>query len=564
MASSGAEPAGSDGKPPLLSVTSVRSEVEDTQTRVMKQVGRIAVTGRYVRLPRRIEDDWKLAGKVLGTGFNGNVVLANSVHNPEDRAAIKSFELHGLDAEQKHQLENELEIFLSLDHPQIARLMAVYESENTLSLVMEVLEGGELFERVVKNKTFTELDAAVAANEMFRAISYIHTRGVVHRDLKPENFMYSERDGDFLKLIDFGFSKFYRGVLMQEALGTLPYAAPEVLNRNYSHGSCDLWSLGVIVFILLSGHMPFTGKDDSHLVRAIRSGKYRLDQKRWHHISADAKDFVQRLLIVDTAKRLTTEQAFAHPWLKDTAHSRDLTSATTGAHIATGFYNFAQATRFQRACLHAMAWNMSLEERREIRDSFIQFVGPKGGQVRLSELQPWLNRYFGDDSNCKTRAADIMQALQSVHEEEGFDARIGYCDFLAAMMASSNIDQHSATVHNVFRQFDVDGLGYLRKEALQEILGEDYDVEGIFAEADLDHDGVISIDDFVEYLRSINRGGPPCLLAAGSVNSASLEKYAVPQERKRSKIKRFFQRLTGCGDLPHVDSPDSTGGYHRN
>merc|ERR1719203_1332496 len=142
------------------------------------------------------------------------------------------------------------------------------------------MEGGELFDRVTELKMFREEDACEATHQMLLAINYLHSHNVVHRDLKLENFLYEKKDSDFLKLIDFGFSKIWeKNTKMELSCGTLSYVAPEVLGKSYT-SQCDLWSLGVVVFILLAGYMPFDGSD-SHQIVLIKSGLYNMQGKRW-------------------------------------------------------------------------------------------------------------------------------------------------------------------------------------------------------------------------------------------------------------------------------------------
>merc|ERR1719265_2947488 len=205
---------------------------------------------------------------VLGSGYNGNVYLAKS-RTTGGRYAVKGFKLHGVPPEKKTELYTECEIFLILDHPHVTRLVDVYEDEKHLNLVMECMTGGELFDRVKARRVFTEKDASVAMRQMLLSINYIHCNQVVHRDLKLENFLYESTTSDHLKLIDFGFSKIWEpNTRMALSCGTLAYVAPEVLDKSYT-SQCDLWSLGVVVFILLVGYMPFAGTE-SHQVQMIR------------------------------------------------------------------------------------------------------------------------------------------------------------------------------------------------------------------------------------------------------------------------------------------------------
>ncbi|CAE8696778.1 unnamed protein product, partial [Polarella glacialis] len=165
----------------------------------------VQVSGRYHVLPKRLEDDYALTPTELGSGFNGSVLLARCRVSGE-KVAVKPFKLFGIAPAQRRLLRNEAEIFLSMDYPQVARLKDVYQDEMELRLVSECLDGGELFDRLATRRTFTERDAASAAYQMLLAVNYVHGKGVVHRDIKLENFLFDKKDGDHLKLIDFGFS----------------------------------------------------------------------------------------------------------------------------------------------------------------------------------------------------------------------------------------------------------------------------------------------------------------------------------------------------------------------
>jgi len=211
---------------------------------------------------------------VLGSGYNGQVFLATD-KSTGGKVAVKPFKLLGIEAHQRRELKTEAEIFLCLDHPHVARLKDIYQEETTLFFVMECLEGGELFDQVTKRKIFTDKDAARTAYEMLLAIGYLHAKDIVHRDIKLENFMYGTKDGQ-LKLIDFGFSRAHKpdNKKLRMVAGTSAYMAPEVLDGSYDR-KCDLWSLGVVMFVLLVGHYPFD-PHDPNLQANIKSCAYTL------------------------------------------------------------------------------------------------------------------------------------------------------------------------------------------------------------------------------------------------------------------------------------------------
>lgn len=280
---------------------------------------------------------------------------------------------------------------------------------------------------------------------------------------------------------------------MKEALGTLPYAAPEVLKRKYNAGSCDMWSLGVIVFILLSGYMPFNHPDDEETKAAIRKCKYTMHQERWAHVSEDAKHFVRRLLVLDPSDRLTAKQALDHPWLQAVENNKAHAFSTEA--IARGFLCFARATRFQRACLRAMAWNTSLQERRQLRDAFLELSDAQGGTVCVSEIGTIVKKHF----NCEAKTQEVILALR--HFDRNTSGRIHYSDYLAAMMA---IEQQTATVASTFRQFDVSGQGVLETADLAAVLGPGYDTSGIFKEVGCEKGGSMTLQEFSNHLSRVS------------------------------------------------------------
>jgi len=466
--------------------------LQEVTQRTESRVGKITVTGRYHRQPKKLEDDYHFPeAKVLGSGYNGTVVLAKDKRSNAS-VAVKGFKLHGVSREKKDELETECEIFLSMDHPHVARLTDVYESEDQLNLVMECMEGGELFARVAEKKRFSETDAGEASFQMLLAVNYIHTHGIVHRDIKLENFLYEKKDSNHLKLIDFGFSKIWDpNVKMALSCGTLSYVAPEVLEKSYT-SKCDLWSLGVVIFILLVGYMPFSGTE-AHQVEMIKAGKCSYRKESWAKVSKEASEFVGKLLIVDAEKRLSAEQALAEDWIKKrTQTSLDSVDQGTLDSLAT----FAQASIFRRACMSVMAWSLTAEDRAQVRDAFIELDTNHTGTITLGEFKKVMqDRFHVEDEQILL----AFQALDVSHTEE-----IHYSDFLAAMVAS-RIQIHDEVLAQTFRRFDVDSSGYITSDNLKAVLGESFEgaeTDKLLQEADFTHDGKISYQEFLTYMKS--------------------------------------------------------------
>lgn len=456
------------------------------------RAGRISVTGRYHQLPRKLEDDYVLAEKVLGSGLNGDVRLAKGRRRTEENFAVKAFGTVGIAQDVKEDLEAEAEIFLSMDHPHVARLVDVYETPESISLVMECCDGGELYDRVAKRRRFSERDASHAVLQMLYAVNYLHGHGIVHRDLKLENFLYETEGSDHLKLIDFGFSRVWDpATRMAASCGTLAYVAPEVLGKNYT-SQCDLWSLGVIIYILVCGSMPFSGDQQAQMA-SIKRAAFSV-RGRFRNISATAQDLIQRLLVLDPSVRLTATGAMEHEWFK--IHGREsATVPDVETEVVSALLDFAKASRFRRACLFVMAWSLTNDERAGVREAFLEIDRDRSGAISLGELKTVLVNHLdvGDD---KTKA--VFDALDTSHHEE-----IHYSEFLAAM-CSSRITLHDQLLQATFRRFDRDDSGFISVDNLKEVLGDSFEgieVQAMMDEADPNHAGRISYEEFMAYLR---------------------------------------------------------------
>jgi calcium-dependent protein kinase len=474
------------------------TELDDVTGAVEEELGRPAVEGRYHRLPKRFDNDYTLEKKALGTGYNGVVLQARrktiNGSNDGEKVAIKAFKLHGVGKDKKMELANEAQIFLSMDHPHVARLLDVYESEDQLYLVMECLEGGELFDRVSQLKVFSERDAAKTAKQMLLAVNYLHQKGIVHRDLKLENFLYEKPKSEFLKLIDFGFSKIWeKNTKMEVSCGTLSYVAPEVLAKNYT-SQCDMWSFGVVVFILLVGYMPFSGATEGDQIRHIKAGKYTMKKAKWDKVSKLGLQFVEGLIVVNPDKRLTPQAALEHEWIK--------TATEGGSHldqsIADSLSDYAKMSKFRKSCMQLMAWSLTREERGMVRDAFLELDTSKTGKINLSQLRNVLESRFHLP---KDEAVQVFQALDQNDDEE-----IQYSEFLAAMMAS-RIKFHDELLKDTFRRFDTSGSGQVSAENLKEVLGDDIDVDNVMRQVDSNHDGRISYDEFLRFIKTSEEDG---------------------------------------------------------
>lgn len=262
----------------------------------------------------------------LGRGAFSVVKLA--VHKKTgEKFAVKIIDKKNVGAEAV-RLQTEIEILQKVKHPNIICLKELFDTPENLYLVTELVTGGELFDKIVEKGSYTEKDAAVLVVKMVSAIEYLHSIGIVHRDLKPENLLLKSPNEDTeVKIADFGLSKIVSkqaAAIMLTACGTPGYVAPEVLTAQGYGEEVDMWSIGVITYILLCGFPPFYSEDLPVLFDSIMRADYDFPPEYWNHISESAKNFIKKLLVVDPSTRLTAKKALEHPWLGGNAPNTPL------------------------------------------------------------------------------------------------------------------------------------------------------------------------------------------------------------------------------------------------
>ncbi|XP_010173095.1 calcium/calmodulin-dependent protein kinase type 1G [Antrostomus carolinensis] len=259
----------------------------------------------------------------LGSGAFSEVFLVKQ-RSTGKLFALKCIKKSPLTRESN--LENEIAVLKKIKHENIVSLEDIYESTTHFYLVMQLVSGGELFDRILERGVYTEKDASVVIHQVLTAVKYLHENGIVHRDLKPENLLYLTPDENSkIMITDFGLSKMEQNGIMSTACGTPGYVAPEVLAQKPYSKAVDCWSIGVITYILLCGYPPFYEETESKLFEKIKEGYYEFESPFWDDISESAKDFIRHLLDKNPNTRFTCEEALRHPWINgNTALHRDI------------------------------------------------------------------------------------------------------------------------------------------------------------------------------------------------------------------------------------------------
>mmetsp|Transcript_7263 Transcript_7263/g.10807 ORF Transcript_7263/g.10807 Transcript_7263/m.10807 type:complete len:389 (-) Transcript_7263:369-1535(-) len=272
-----------------------------------------------------------MLARELGSGAFSVVKLGIHLETGQ-KTAVKVVSKKKLSEEDYASLLTEIDILKHLDHPHIIKLYETFEEGNEFYIVTELVEGGELFDRIVSKAHYNEKSARDLVKLMLETIDYVHRSGFVHRDLKPENLLLmSEKDDSSIKIADFGFAKKISDLVAREtACGTPGYVAPEILRGDKYGAEVDIWSMGVICYVLLAGYPPFYDEDQKRLFKKIKEGRYHFHEDYWSNTSPEAIDLIRSMLTVDQTKRWTASQLLQHPWIKmmdDSLLNHDLTGS---------------------------------------------------------------------------------------------------------------------------------------------------------------------------------------------------------------------------------------------
>jgi len=281
--------------------------------------------------PRRFIDNYD-KGKKLGSG--GFSVVYECIRKTTQEAFAVKVIAKNQSPEELNLLQREIDIMRKLKHPNIIALEEVFDEDDNIYLILELVTGGELFDQIVARGTYTEADAANLIKQILEAVAYMHEHGVAHRDLKPENLLISSPSSDSIKITDFGLSKDFGEGTLKTSCGTPDYVAPEVLKgQPYDH-SVDIWSIGVITYILLCGFPPFYGNTDAQIFDKILKCQYDFPSPDWDNVSDDAKQFVSAILNLDPQARPTATDCLEAPWMQNNAPAKPLINRNQSVRLA--------------------------------------------------------------------------------------------------------------------------------------------------------------------------------------------------------------------------------------
>lgn len=485
-------------------------------------------------MPERFEMDvgehYTMDGKAFGEGGYGAVYLARDKAFKDRRVAIKK--VTKTTKKLDDALRQEIATMKQLDHPNICRLLETFEVAQHIFFVMEFCEGGELFDRIIKEQKISEPTTAEIIRQVASALSYAHINKIAHRDLKPENICFASKDpsNQHAKVIDWGLSGIFEGRTMMAQLGSLQYASPEVLTEGCPYDcSCDLWSLGVVMYIMLCGRPPFWGSKNV-LIKRVKAAEYPMKAAIWDPISPAAKDLVRRLLEPDVEKRLTAQGVLEHEWLQTTAPR---TVSTASVAVLTNMRQFQGLSLFRSICIAAVARQLDYKALEEIHRVFAELDKDANGVLTVEEVKAGFGALFaGEDDKF------VDEIFKSIDLDGS--GTIDYTEFCTVALACQNEFQEEA-LWAAFRSFDKDGSGAISLKEMIDVV-KSVDIQNSFTpevceEAcreimnrfDKDGNGYIDFEEWKVMMQRSTAGNPNMVDDPDEQPVLSLDKRELSQ-----------------------------------
>ena len=409
-------------------------------------------------------------------------------------------------------INKEINILKNLDHPNIIKVYEFYSTEKYIYIINELCTGGELFDKIVDVKHFSESVACNIMRQLLSAVAYCHEKGVIHRDLKPENILIEsseEKDKDFfhIKIIDFGTCEILKKKKLTEQIGTSFYIAPEVLKNGYNE-KCDLWSCGVILYILLCGSPPFYGKNEKEIFKRILDGNFTFRHKIWNKISTEGKNLVLKLLQVNPTKRISAKEALEDVWFQKNFNlNSNLDYQNSFKIFIKNITEFCAEQKLQQATLAFLVHNFApKDELDELRKIFFAFDKNGDGKLSKEEFVKGLSNYNTNLTLILKSDNSIEGLLKNIDSDN--NGYIGFEEFLIASINKEKILTEK-NLKMAFNVFDRDKSGGISQNELKFILGEynvnakEYLWKKMIQQIDLNQDGQISYEEFHEMMMDV-------------------------------------------------------------
>ncbi|CAK9204351.1 unnamed protein product [Sphagnum jensenii] len=476
----------------------INAMVKKTEVKIVP--GQSITASVLQRQTENLRDLYTL-GRKLGQGQFGVTYLCVEKSTGKEFACKSIAKRKLVSMEDVEDVRRELHIMHHLSgHPNIVNIKGAYEDVTSVHLVMELCAGGELFDRIIQRGHYSEAKAAELTRTIVGVVEACHSLGVMHRDLKPENFLFSNHSEDAaLKTTDFGLSVFFKpGEIFTDVVGSPYYVAPEVLRKHYGP-EADVWSAGVILYILLSGVPPFWAETEQGIFEQVLKSELDFVSDPWPKISESAKDLLRKMLNPNVAKRLKSHQVLCHPWIREdgVAPDRPIDPA-----VQTRLKQFSAMNKLKKIAIRVIAESLSEEEIAGLKEMFLMMDSDGSGAISFEELKEGLKKVGSN-----LMEADIRQLMDAADVDH--NGTIDYGEFLAATLNLNKIEREE-NLYAAFSYLDKDKSGYLTTDELQQACNDfhmgDMCVEDLIREVDQDNDGRIDYNEFVTMMRKGNGG----------------------------------------------------------
>ncbi|CAD5175576.1 calcium-dependent protein kinase 10-like [Musa acuminata AAA Group] len=440
-------------------------------------------------------------GRKLGQGQFGTTYLCIEKATGKEYACKSILKRKLTTEEDVDDVRREIQIMHHLSgNPNVISIKEAYEDAVAVHVVMELCAGGELFDRIIQKGHYTERKAAELAKVIVGVVEACHSMGVMHRDLKPENFLFVNQMEDArLKTIDFGLSIFFQpGEIFTDVVGSPYYVAPEVLKKRYGP-EADVWSAGVIIYILLSGVPPFWAETEQGIFEEVLHGTLDFQSDPWPSISESAKDLVRRMLVRDPRRRMTAHEVLCHPWVQidGVAPDKPLDSA-----VLSRLKQFSAMNKLKKMAIRVIAEHLSEDEIAGLKEMFKMIDTDNSGQITYEELKAGLEKF-----GANLKESEIYALMQAADVDNS--GTIDYGEFIAATLHLNKIEREDH-LFAAFSYFDKDGSGYITQDELQQACQEfgieDVRLEDMIRDVDQDNDGRIDYNEFVAMMQKGNTG----------------------------------------------------------
>eukprot|EP00929_Paragymnodinium_shiwhaense_P001086 TRINITY_DN1012_c0_g3_i1.p1 TRINITY_DN1012_c0_g3~~TRINITY_DN1012_c0_g3_i1.p1 ORF type:complete len:494 (-),score=99.74 TRINITY_DN1012_c0_g3_i1:95-1576(-) len=475
------------------------SEASNPKKKLARE-GTIRFKHNFVRFnPNTIDHCYQMDKTALGEGSFGKVSKGKDKVTGAVRA-IKAIDKSRIS--NPARFDQEVAIQQQMDHINIVKLYEVFKDAKKWYLVMEICTGGELFDRIVaetekhEGSAFDESQAATYMRQILGAMQYIHAHNFVHRDIKPENFLLQNETKEAqIKVIDFGLAKKYDNSSdppMKTKAGTPYYVAPQVLSSQGYDEKCDIWSCGVILYILLCGYPPFYGDNDSQILRCVKRGVYDFPSPEWDDISSDAKSMIKLMLMYDSKMRPSADVCLQHHWIQQkSAKSTGKVSRDLGGKLKA----FRGSSKLKKVALTAIAQQLKDEDIVELQKTF-QLLDKNGdGTLTPAEITDGM----------KSHGVAFPPELEGILRQLDTDGSgsIDYTEFIAATISRKAYLKKDA-MWAAFRTFDRDGDASISRDELVELLKDPSMavIESMIHDVDSNGDGKIQFDEFCRMLEA--------------------------------------------------------------